>query len=177
MFKGVQNGYELPEYISEEEYKHIKYNKDEDKVLAGFVGFSCSFGGRFFEGYARDKTQRNYALAGKRSLLKTMTNLQNAEFSCLDYRDVIIPDGSVVYADPPYLGTTAIHNQKFDTETFWEYMRQISRHNQVFISEQTAPDDFECIWEKPVTRTLDRNKDNQFKVIEKLFIHKNMKGK
>ena len=32
---------------------------------------------------------------------------------------------------------------KFDSEAFWEYMRQISQHNQVFISEQTAPDDFE----------------------------------
>ena len=58
MLKGVQNGYELPEHISEEEYKYIKYHKDEDKVLTGFVGFGCSFGGRFFEGYARNKEQK-----------------------------------------------------------------------------------------------------------------------
>ena len=32
--------------------------------------------------------------------------------------------------------------------------------------------DFECIWEKPLTRTLDRNKDNQFKVTEKLFTYR-----
>lgn len=51
-------------------------------------------------------------------------------------------------------------------------MRKISKDNIVFISEQNAPDDFECIWEKPFTRTLDRNKDNQFKVTEKLYIHK-----
>ena len=41
----------------------------------------------------------------------------------------------------------------------------------VFISELNAPDDFKCIWERPFTRTLDRNKNNQFKVVEKLFIH------
>lgn len=29
-----------------------------------------------------------------------------------------------------------------------------------------------AIWEKPFTRTLDVNKDNQFKVTERLFVHK-----
>ena len=51
-------------------------------------------------------------------------------------------------------------------------MRKISKEHIVFISEQTAPDDFISIWEKPFTRTLDRNKDNQFKVVEKLFTYK-----
>ena len=50
MLKGVQGGYELPEHISEEEYKYIKLHKDDDKVLTGFVGFGCSFGGKFFGG-------------------------------------------------------------------------------------------------------------------------------
>ena len=172
MLKGVQNGYELPEQISEEEYKYIRLHKDENKILTGFVGFGCSFGGKFFGGYARNKEQTNYALQSKKSLLKDMVQLPNAEFTCLDYRDVEIPNGSIVYADPPYANTTTYQGQKFDSETFWEYMRQISKHSQVFISEQTAPDDFECIWEKPFTRTLDRNKDNQFKVVEKLFTYK-----
>ena len=172
MLKGVQNGYELPEQITEEQYKYIKTHKDEDKILAGFVGFGCSFGGKFFGGYARNKEQTNYALQSKKSLLKDMICLPNAEFTCLDYRDVDIPNGSIVYADPPYANTTTYQGQKFDSEAFWEYMRQISKHNQVFISEQTAPDDFECIWEKPFTRTLDRNKDNQFKVVEKLFTYR-----
>ena len=172
MLKGVQNGYELPEQITEEQYKYIKSHKDEDKILAGFVGFGCSFGGKFFGGYARNKEQTNYALQSKKSLLKDMIYLPNTEFTCLDYRDVDIPNGSIVYADPPYANTTTYQGQKFDSEAFWEYMRQISKHNQVFISEQTAPDDFECIWEKPFTRTLDRNKDNQFKVVEKLFTYK-----
>ena len=172
MLKGVQNGYELPEQITEEQYKYIKSHKDEDKILAGFVGFGCSFGGKFFGGYARNKEQTNYALQSKKSLLKDMIYLLNAEFTCLDYRDVDIPNGSIVYADPPYANTTTYQGQKFDSEAFWEYMRQISKNNQVFISEQTAPDDFECIWEKPFTRTLDRNKDNQFKVVEKLFTYK-----
>lgn len=51
-------------------------------------------------------------------------------------------------------------------------MRKISRNHLVFISEQNAPEDFISIWEKIFTRTLDVNKNNQFKVSEKLFIHK-----
>jgi len=172
MLKGVQNGYNLPEEISEEQYKYIRDHKDENKILSGFVGFGCSFGGKWFGGYARNKTGTNYALQSKKSLHKDIDNMSNAEFICMDYRDVYIPKGSVVYADPPYNNTTGYGKQKFDSEEFWEYMREISKYNKVFISEQTAPSDFECVWEKEFTRTLDVNKDNQFKVVEKLFTHK-----
>lgn len=172
MFKGLQNGYELPEYISKEQYKYIKEHKDENPILTGFVGFGCSFGGKWFGGFAKNKTNTNYASQSKRSVMKDMPNLKSAIFTCLDYKDVVIPKGSVIYADPPYNNTTGYGGEKFNTEEFWEYMRKISKDNKVFVSELKAPDDFECIWERPFTRTLDRNKNNQFKVIEKLFIHK-----
>ena len=169
LFKGVQNGYELPELITEEQYKYIREHKDENKILTGFVGFGCSFGGKWFGGYARNKTNTNYALQSKKSLLKDMSNLMTAQFTCQDYRDVIIPNNSIVYADPPYNNTTGYGKDKFNSDEFWKYMRVISKNNKVFISEQTAPNDFKCVWEKEFTRTLDVNKDNQFKVSEKLF--------
>ena len=102
-----------------------------------------------------------------------MDNLMTTQFTCQDYRDVIIPNNSIVYADPPYNNTTGYGKDKFNSDEFWEYMRVISKNNKVFISEQTAPNDFECVWEKEFTRTLDVNKDNQFKVTEKLFTYKN----
>lgn len=71
MFKALQNGYELPDEITEEQYEYIRNNLDEDKALSGFVGFACSFGGKWFGGYARDnKKHRNYASTGKRGLIK-----------------------------------------------------------------------------------------------------------
>ena len=48
-------------------------------------------------------------------------------------------------------------------------MRKLSKDHVVLISEQTAPDDFEVIWEQELTRKLDVNKENNFKVTEKLF--------
>lgn len=85
LLQGVQNGYELPESITAEQYLHIREHKDEDPVLAGFVGFGCSFGGKWFGGYARNATGTNYALQSKRSLLKDMATLQDASFVCNDY--------------------------------------------------------------------------------------------
>lgn len=50
-------------------------------------------------------------------------------------------------------------------------MRIWSKNNIVIISELNAPNDFECIWEKSVSRSIkstDKSRDT-----EKLFIHKN----
>lgn len=170
MLQGVQNGYELPEHITPEEYRYIRDHKDDDPVLAGFVGFGCSFGGKWFGGYARNATGTNYALQSKRSLLKDMATLQDARFVCEDYRRVPIPPGAVIYADPPYSDTTGYGGERFDSAEFWRVMHHLAdTGHTVFVSEQTAPPGIECIWEKPFTRTLDRNKDNQFTVTEKLF--------
>lgn len=38
MLQGVQQGYNLPEHITLEQYRYIRENKDADPVLAGFVG-------------------------------------------------------------------------------------------------------------------------------------------
>src|SRR5574344_2019332 len=85
MYKGVQNGYELPDKLTEDEYKYGKEHKDEDKVLTGFVGFGCSFAGKWFGGYARNKQNHNYCKASKNSLLKKMSTMDNVEFEWRDY--------------------------------------------------------------------------------------------
>ena len=151
MLQGVQRGYNLPELITLEQYQYIRDHKELDPVLAGFVGFGCSFGGKW-------------------SLLKDMATLQNAEFVCGDYRRLCIPPGSVIYADPPYNNTTGYGGEKFDTIEFWIAMQLLAdTGHTVFVSEQEAPPGVACIWKRPFTRTLDRNKSNQFKVTEKLF--------
>lgn len=175
MWQGLQNGYVLPDIITKEQYYDIKANQDRDKCLTGFVGFGCSFGGKWWGGLAANKKGDNYCSRANISVNKDLQGLLNAQFVCLNYKDVIIPDNSVVYADPPYKGTTGYTTGNFNHDEFWEYMRKISKDNIVFISEQIAPDDFECIWQKEFTRTLDVNKENQPKKIEKLFTYK--KGK
>ncbi|MBQ8086227.1 MAG: DNA adenine methylase [Lachnospiraceae bacterium] len=171
LLNGIKNGYIPPEHISKEEYDYIKQHKEENKMLAGFVGFGCSFGGKWFGGYAKGGIDRNYALESKISLLKDMSTLMDAEFICSDYIDVELPSNSVIYADPPYNNTTGYGKVKFNSVEFWKYAREVSEKHIMYISEQNAPEDFISIWEKKVTRTLDSNKDNYFKASEKLYIH------
>ena len=170
--QAVQQGYTPPDNISEQQYKHIRNNKDKyPKELVGFVGFGCSFGGKWFAGYARGES-RNYCLEAKKFLLRKMETLKEAEFICGDYRNVAIPQGSVIYADPPYANTTKYSTREFNSNEFWEYMRKLAKAgNTVYISEQTAPEDFICVWEKPLRRTLDVNKENNFIITERLYTY------
>lgn len=172
MWQALQNGWMPPDVVTKEEYYRVKANMDENPALTGFVGFGCSFGGKWWGGYAKDKRGYNYCAMEKRSLLKDLPGVQSATFTCLDYRDVEIPDGAVVYCDPPYANTTGYTVGQFDTNEFWHYMRQLSKRCNVYISEESAPDDFECVWSQELTRTLDHNKSNQPKKVEKLFKYK-----
>ena len=172
MWQALQNGWMPPDAVTKEEYYHVKANMDENPALTGFVGFGCSFGGKWWGGYAKDKRGDDYCGQAKRGLLKDLVGIQSATFTCLDYHDVEIPDGAVVYCDPPYANTTGYTVGQFDTNEFWDYMRQLSKRCNVYISEESAPDDFECIWGKEKVRTLEKN-DNVGRVkVEKLFKYK-----
>lgn len=173
MYKAVQNGYELPNYISEEEYKYIKEHKNEDKALTGFVGFGCSFAGKWFGGYVRGHGGKlGYADTAKRSLLKKMNTMQDVLFGHTDYKTLHF-SGCLIYCDSPYDGTTKFTGTPdFNTEEFWDIMRLWSKNNDVYISEYVAPDDFKCVLEIP-TKIDIRNKDNQMeKRVEKLFTYR-----
>lgn len=182
MWTALQNGWIPPDAVSKEEYYAIKANPDADKALTGFVGFGCSFGGKWWGGYATDKrgddycgqskcgVMRDYCGEAKSTIAKDLTGLKNAIFVCGDYRDVVIPERSVVYADPPYEKTTKYSTGNFDHAAFWDYMRQLAKQgHQVFISEENAPDDFMCIWRKEKTRTLKKDDYTNMVRIEKLW--------
>ena len=173
MYKGVQQGCELPDELSEERYQHIKNNKDENKVLTGFVGFGCSFAGKWFGGYARDKRKScDFAHTSKVGLLKKMKTMRDVAFEWKDYK-TLEPKGMLVYCDPPYKGTTKYSGTPdFDSDEFWEVMRKWSMNNDVYISEYKAPNDFISVLEIP-TKTCIRNaSDNASKRIEKLFTYR-----
>ena len=86
MWKALQNGWIPPDEISKEQYKYIKEHKDEDMALSGFVGFGCSFGGKWFGGLASNKRGDNYCRRANKSVLKDIDGLRNATFLCLDYK-------------------------------------------------------------------------------------------
>lgn len=175
MYKALQKGWKPPKQLSKDEYDYIKNNKNKEPYLTGFVGFGCSYSGKWFGGYAKNRTGRNYCLNAHNSILKKMDKLQNAYFDCKDYKE-LKPKNAVIYCDPPYNGATQYSKEvvgEFNTKEFWEYMRSWSENNLVIISEYQAPIDFIPIWSKETKLDI-RNKNNiNEKRIEKLFIHKN----
>ena len=177
LYKAIQGGWEPPKELTEEDYKYIRENKDENKALTAFAGFGCSFGGKWFGGYGRHGTKDNHAkersmcLESRSALLRDLKILENAEFVCKDYREVDLPDGSVVYCDPPYRGKMAAYGikEQFDIDAFWQWVRDNSDKHKIFISELEAPDDFKCIWEHVVLRQMANCNADNFKATEKLF--------
>ena len=101
--------------------------------------------------------------------LQSLERPQSLECLEMDYRDVQLPDGCVVYCDPPYAGTDGygLHKSAFDQEAFWNWARKCER--LLFISEYSAPVDFVPIVELPHRSRVSATTNNS--VTERLFVH------
>lgn len=148
----------------------------EDMTLAeiGAMEFFASYcNGGFPRGYAKNTATRDYFKEAYRNLERQAPALKGITFKCQNYWDLGTCKNCVIYLDPPYQGTKTYgyaNQPKMDYNHFWNWVRELSKDNYVFVSEQSAPDDFEVIWEQEVTRTT--NKENNFKATEKLFRYK-----
>lgn len=98
--------------------------------------------------------------------LERLQMLQSIETSKLDYRQVAIPNDSVVYADPPYKGKKS-YSVKFDSELFFDWCR--NQNFPIYISEYDAPKDFKEVFEINKINSLCATKN--FTNKEKLFLH------
>lgn len=160
-----------PPRVDEKMYKYIKYNKHlYPDWLVGYVGFNLSFGAKFFSGYRRDKVGiRDYQKEAINNLRKQQSNIVGVKFICEDYRSLKIPNYSLIYCDPPYHNTTK-YNSNFNHNEFWNWCRNKPEEGHtLFVSEYSAPSDFECIWEKEISSNLNVYGKRK-RATEKLFI-------
>ena len=105
----------------------------------------------------------------RKESLESLESLERLQRLNMDYRDVPLPDGCVVYCDPPYAGTDGygLHKSAFDQEAFWNWARKCER--LLFISEYSAPVDFVPIVELPHRSRVSATTNNS--VTERLFVH------
>ena len=82
LLNAVKAGWLPPTEVSEVDY--VKAKLEGPSALRAFVGYGCSFGGKFFGGYARSGG-RNYAANAANSLNKQRNALQDLELVCADY--------------------------------------------------------------------------------------------
>lgn len=178
MFEGLVSGKNYPEKISRELYDDVRecFRSRSDKYDPGFigwVGFMASYRAKFFGGYSGDSVgnksrPRYYIPEAIRNVMRQIPKLQGVEFRSGDYKNLQIPDESIIYCDPPYMDTTG-YSVGLNHDEFWQWCRErVYEGHKVYISEYQAPDDFIKIWEAPIQNCLSLNK----KVTEKLFIYK-----
>ena len=183
LLKRVQSGKPLLEEVPFELYDKARkafYNKTSEfkDWEIGNIGFLASYNGRFFDGgYAKsgyEKTPkgerfRDYYREAKDNLLKQAPDLKGIDFRVGDYKKSFT--NCVVYLDPPYQGGKAyLYSPDFDYDEFWNYVRWLSTHNTVLVSELNAPADFKVIWEQEVSRSIKAT--DKGKAVEKLFKYK-----
>ena len=155
----------LPTSLEEVEANYHAYKDAQDMSdpLTVWYGVACSFGGKWYGGIARDGKGDRYKGADafahcarsterKAASMRTCPDLQLLRCS---YDELEIPDGAVVYCDPPYEGRTKAHHfESFDYGEFWEWVKDLSSRCTVMVSCFDCPDDFTIVhqWGDTVVR-------------------------
>jgi DNA adenine methylase len=146
LYQAVAAGWDPPQRVSESEYHAARALPDADPLKA-FCGFGCSFGGKWFRGYARqrlvDGRWYDYAAGARNALLRDVPALiaRGCRFACVDFLAIEPrPTSSVLYLDPPYLDTEGYGAVgRFDHARFYARAAAWSRRTDVFVSEYGFP--------------------------------------
>jgi DNA adenine methylase len=157
----VQSGWNPPETVTEKQYKLWMSRRNdpayENSPMLGFIGYGCSFGARYYQGFARSKRGTvNFAASARAALLRQKPYLENKVVLWIsDYRQAFLsgrfPD--VVYCDCPYNDTKPAGSkmERFDSAEFWEYAAEWSKRAVVLCSEYQCPiKSAKVVWAKSV---------------------------
>jgi DNA adenine methylase len=162
LLRAVQEGWNPPLKVTEEEYAAWMARRDNPKYdynpMMGFVGYGCSFGARYFQGYARSKKgEVNFAESARLALLRQKPFLKDVTLLCRPYTapGKNPAEIDVIYCDPPYNGTKPVGSKvskPFDSAEFWKTaMRYVECGATVLVSEYTCPiKSAEVLWESKV---------------------------
>ena len=154
--------------FTEEDYKELRVSRDYR--FRSYAGFAFSWGGKWLGGWARNSENRDYVAKAFHSAMKQSPLLQGVTLLCCSYDDLVVPDESFIYCDPPYKGTTA-YRHYFDNSKFFDWC--VCMHDKghtVLVSEYFAPDTrFRCVWEGSIVNELVKDGDKRV-ARERLFL-------
>lgn len=168
----------LPTSLEEVEANYHAYKDAQDMSdpLTAWYGVACSFGGKWYGGVARSSHNGGFDGAGlygeqARSTEKKAASMRacpDLTLLCSSYDELEIPDGAVVYCDPPYSGgktrTKAHRFEQFDVDAYYGWVRELSRRCVVVCSTFDAPEDFEVLydWGDTVHRYTDGKNTSEY---------------
>ena len=170
MYQAVQQGWVPPAPETVTQQMHDDLRHAEPSALRGFVGICCSFRGVWFGGFG-DEKQRG---SSYRTLLAQMEHMKHVRFVHADYRTLkAVGPHCLIYCDPPYYATSGYSSgaRHFDSHKFWEHARGWRAQGAtVMVSEYTAPEDAECIWEGAKAVTLAAKAETHRVAVDRLFV-------
>lgn len=155
----------LPTSLEEVEADYHAYRDAQDMSdpLTAWYGIACSFGGKWYGGIARNKTTTGATgfEAQARSTERkaaSMRECPDLRLLCCSYEELEIPDGAVVYCDPPYSGgksrTKAHRFDDFDVDAYYGWVRELSQRCVVVCTTFDPPEDFEVLHDWGDTRPV-----------------------
>lgn len=125
----------------------------------------------WYIGYALGGKDRNYAENAYNSTMKKANKMKDVGFFCMDYSEFICPEGSLVYCDIPYKGTTQYSAVgAFDQEAFYVWAKS-QKQCRILVSEykHNVPEGATIVWEHKSKKSI-RNKDGVLEsTVEVLF--------
>lgn len=173
-YQALQGGWEMPKPNSfgAEHYNEVKksFKLKDGKYpdyYYGYMMFVPSYNGRMWGSFAKDGT-RKYQKEHYLSVISQFPKIKDCKFAATDYKDLNIKN-SLIYCDIPYYDSKKqYYDENFNYEDFYDWCRENSKCNKIYISETQMPEDFEVVWQKPYKRCL-ANQAKSISVIEKLF--------
>ena len=174
----VTDGGKLPDIlkIDKDEYMRVwdSFKKQDGRYedwYYAYVGFLCSFSARWWGSFARgSKTEGGtpYNKEKQNNLEKQIPKMLNCKFEQANYKDLSFKN-KVIYCDPPYvMSSHKYYKENFDIDEFWNWVREQSKWNKVFVSECNVPDDMTIVWQKECKAALNAS---QKTMVEKLVTY------
>ena len=171
LHKALAAGWHPPETMTEEQYNDIRDHQDRHPPeLVAFVATGCTFGSSWFSSFVTENTRAGAGyVSGTRARIEGMDGSRCAQSarSCLrdapglvgvkfihsSYDSLEIPPQSLVYCDPPYIGTTGYEGSAQNIKVgesaeknvwraykFWRWAdRLVDEGHTVFVSEYEGP--------------------------------------
>lgn len=180
MWRAASQGWVPPVDITPADYAAARLSfqtGDPATALRGFIGFGCSFGGKWFGGWAhgggRDYVAESSRAVARRGGVFSGANILHTDYAAVELLGAASPR-SVVYADPPYQGTTG-YTSGVDHEAFWATMGSwADAGSLVLVSEYSAPPGWRVLWEQEQAVTVTRRGVTATRNLDRLYTREDL---
>ena len=133
---------------------------DEDSLYERYLNYQRQI---------KKQTQKiQLEVVSRQTEIERLQSLQSLQSFGVDYQEVPIPEGALIYCDIPYSGTNCGKYQGFDHKRFYEWAEQ---QNNIYISEYEMPDCFIPIARR-TKQVLSAANGNNYKAEEIIFTNK-----